>query len=378
LKTKSRLLDLAQLFLKLGTVGFGGPPALIAMMEIEMVQKRQWVKREYFMDMLAAINLVPGPNAVEMAIYLGYIRAGIPGLLLAGICFLIPATLITLLIAYYYQSYGSLPQAQVILSGITPLIIAIVLTSGYRIGKSALKNPQTIVIAIGCFIAALIGMNGMIVILIAGILGLIFYFINRRNTTPIWMLAFPIIQLKQCMFILNDRLIQLSLYFLKIGAILFGGGYVLFAYINYDIVARYHWLTERQLLDAIAVGQITPGPVSSAVTFIGYLIEGLPGAILSTIAIFLPSFLIVLLLGKILPRLRKSPIAQSLLDGVNSGVVALIFAVGLNLLHNSIIDVGTAIIFLLGIFVLIKYRLDPALLILSGGLIGLTKLIFKI
>ena len=378
MKTKSRLLDLAQLFLKLGTVGFGGPPALIAMMEIEMVQKRQWVKREYFMDMLAAINLVPGPNAVEMAIYLGYIRAGIPGLLLAGICFLIPATLITLLIAYYYQSYGSLPQAQVILSGITPLIIAIVLTSGYRIGKSALKNPQTIVIAIGCFIAALIGMNGMIVILIAGILGLIFYFINRRNTTPIWMLAFPIIQLKQCMFILNDRLIQLSLYFLKIGAILFGGGYVLFAYINYDIVARYHWLTERQLLDAIAVGQITPGPVSSAVTFIGYLIEGLPGAILSTIAIFLPSFLIVLLLGKILPRLRKSPIAQSLLDGVNSGVVALIFAVGLNLLHNSIIDVGTAIIFLLGIFVLIKYRLDPALLILSGGLIGLTKLIFKI
>jgi chromate transporter len=377
LKTKSRLFDLAQLFLKLGTIGFGGPPALIAMMEIEMVQKRQWVKREYFMEMLAAINLVPGPNAVEMAIYLGYIRAGFPGLLIAGICFLFPATLITLLIAYYYQSYGSLPQAQAILYGITPIIIAIILTSGYRIGKSALKNPQTIIIGIGCFIAAISGINGMIVILIAGILGLFFHFINRRNITPMLILVSPLIQLKQSLILLNERLIQLFLYFLKIGAILFGGGYVLFAYINYDIVARYHWLTERQLLDAIAVGQITPGPVSSAATFIGYLIEGLPGAILSTIAIFLPSFLIVLLLGKILPRLRKLPIAQSILDGVNSGVVALILAVGLSLLLHSVTDIGTAIIFLLGIFVLIKYQLDPALLILSGGLIGLTKIIFR-
>ena len=378
MKTKSRLFDLALLFLKLGTISFGGPPALIAMMEIEMVQKRRWVKRDYFMDMLAAINLVPGPNAVEMAIYLGYIRAGFPGLLIAGICFLLPATLITLIFAYYYQSFGALPQAQAILSGITPIIIAIIMTSGYRIGKSALKNPQTIIIAIGCFIAALSGVNGMIVILIAGILGLFFYFINRHNIAPVLILVPPLIQLKQSLILLNDRLIQLFLYFLKIGAILFGGGYVLFAYINYDIVARYHWLTERQLLDAIAVGQITPGPVSSAATFIGYLIEGLPGAILSTIAIFLPSFLIVLLLGKILPRLRKSPIAQSFLDGVNSGVVALILAVGLSLLRNSITDVGTAIIFLLGIFVLLKYQLDPALLILSGGLIGLMKIILRV
>ena len=361
MKTKSRLPDLALLFLKLGTIGFGGPPALIAMMEIEMVQKRRWVKRDYFMDMLGAINLVPGPNAVEMAIYLGYIRAGFPGLLIAGICFLLPATLITLLIAYYYQTFGSLPQAQTILSGITPMIIAIIMTSGYRIGKSALKNPQTVIISIGCFFAALSGINGMIVILIAGILGLIFYLINRQNITPIILFVTPLIQLKQSFILLNDRLIQLFLYFLKIGAILFGSGFVLFAYINYDIVARYHWLTERQLLDAIAVGQITPGPVSSAVTFIGYLIEGLPGAIFSTIAIFLPSFLIVLLLGKILPRLRKSPIAQSFLDGVNSGVVALILAVGLNLLRNSITDVGTAIFFLLGIIALIKYQLDPAL-----------------
>ena len=378
MKTKSSICDLALLFLKLGTIGFGGPPALIAMMEIEMVQKRQWVKRDYFMDMLATINLVPGPNAVEMAIYLGYIRAGLPGLLIAGICFLLPATLITLLFAYYYQSYGLLPQVQAVLSGITPMIIAIIMTSGYRIGKSALKNPQTIIIAIGCFIAALSGVNGMIVILIAGILGLFFYFINRHNITPMLILVSPLIQLRQSLILLNDRLIQLFLYFLKIGAILFGGGYVLFAYIHYDIVARYQWLTEKQLLDAIAVGQITPGPVSSAATFIGYLIEGLPGAILSTIAIFIPSFLIILLLGKFLPRLRKSPIAQSFLDGVNSGVVALILAVGLTLLRNSITDVETAIMFLLGIFVLIKYQLDPALLILSGGLIGLLKMVFRV
>ncbi len=377
MKTKSRLIDLALLFLKLGSVGFGGPPALIAMMEIEMVQKRRWVKRDFFMDMLAAINLVPGPNAVEMAIYLGYIRAGFPGLFIAGICLLLPATLITLLIAYYYQAFGSLPQAQTILAGITPMIIAIILTSGYRIGKSALKNPQTIIIAIGCFIGALSGINGMIVILVAGSLGLILYFINKRNISPIFILFSPLIQLEKMVIFLNDRLIQLFLYFLKIGAILFGGGYVLFAYINYDIVTQYQWLNEKQLLDAISVGQITPGPLSSAVTFIGYLIEGLPGAILSTIAIFLPSFLFVFLLGKFLPQLRKSPLAQSFLDGVNSGVVALIIAVGLTLMHNSINAVGPAIIFIIGIFVLLKYKLDPALLILSGGLIGLMNIFIK-
>jgi chromate transporter len=377
LKTKSRLIDLALLFLKLGSIGFGGPPALIAMMEIEMVQKRRWVKRDFFMDMLAAINLVPGPNAVEMAIYLGYIRAGFPGLFIAGICFLLPATLITLLIAYYYKAFGSLPQAQAILAGVTPMIIAIILTSGYRIGKSALKNPQTIIIAIGCFIGAISGINGMIVILVAGSLGLIFYFINKRNISPILILFSPLIQLEKLLIFLNDRLFQLFLYFLKIGAILFGGGYVLFAYINYDIVTQYQWLTEKQLLDAIAVGQITPGPLSSAVTFIGYLIEGLPGAILSTIAIFLPSFLIVLLVGKFLPQLRKSPVAQSFLDGVNSGVVALIIVVGLTLMQNSINAVGPAIIFIIGVFVLIKYNLDPALLILSGGLIGLINIFIK-
>jgi chromate transporter len=377
LKTKSRLIDLALLFLKLGSIGFGGPPALIAMMEIEMVQKRRWVKRDFFMDMLAAINLVPGPNAVEMAIYLGYIRAGFPGLFIAGICFLLPATLITLLIAYYYKAFGSLPQVQAILAGVTPMIIAIILTSGYRIGKSALKNPQTIIIAIGCFIGAISGINGMIVILVAGSLGLIFYFINKRNISPILILFSPLIQLEKLLIFLNDRLFQLFLYFLKIGAILFGGGYVLFAYINYDIVTQYQWLTEKQLLDAIAVGQITPGPLSSAVTFIGYLIEGLPGAILSTIAIFLPSFLIVLLVGKFLPQLRKSPVAQSFLDGVNSGVVALIIVVGLTLMQNSINAVGPAIIFIIGVFVLIKYNLDPALLILSGGLIGLINIFIK-
>ena len=378
MKTKSRLFDLALLFLKLGTIGFGGPPALIAMMEIETVQKRQWVEREHFMDMLAITYLVPGPNAFEMASFLGYFHAGYSGLLIAGICFILPATLITLLIAYYYQSFGSLPQAQAILSGITPMIIAIIMTSGYRIGKSALKNPQTIIIALGCFIAALSGVNGVIVTLIAGLLGLFFYFINRHNITPILIFVPTLIKLKQSLILLNDRSVQLFLYFLKIGAILFGSGYVLFAYINYDIVTRYQWLTERQLLDAIAVGQITPGPVSSAVTFIGYLIEGLPGAILSTIAIFLPSFLIVLLLGKILPRLRKSPIAQNILDGVNSGVVALIFAVGLSLMQNSITDVGTVVIFLISIFVLIKYQLDPALLILSGGFISLIKMIIRV
>jgi chromate transporter len=378
LKTKSRLIDLALLFLKIGAIGFGGPPALIAMMEIETVQKRQWVTRKHFMDMLAITYLVPGPNAFEMAGFLGFFHAGYLGLLTAGICFILPPTIITLLIAYYYQSFGSLPQVQVVLSTITPMIIAIILFSGYRIGKSALKNAQSIIIAIGCFIAALFGVDGVVVTLIAGISGLIFYFISQHKIAPILIFAAPLIQLKPTLNILNDRTIQLFLYFLKIGAILFGSGHVLFAYINYDIVTRFQWLTARQLLDAIAVGQFTPGPVSSAVTFIGYLIEGLPGAILSTIGIFLPSFFIVLLVEKILPRLIKSPIAQNFLDGVNAGVVALIIAVGLSLIRNSITDIGAAVFLLLGIFVLIKYKIDPALLILIGVFIGLIKIIIKI
>lgn len=378
MKKKSRLIDLALLFLKIGATGFGGPSALIAMMEIETVQKRRWVTHKHFMDMLAFTYLVPGPNAFEMASFLGFSYASYLGLLTAGICLIIPPTIITLIFAYYYQIYGSLPQAQVVFSSITPMIIAIILFSGYRIGKTALKNLQAIIIAIVCLTAALIGVDIIVVTLLAGVAGLFFYLVNQKKFFPIIIFSAPVIQLRTTLSLFNNRTFQLFLYFLRIGAILFGSGQVLFAYINYDIVSRFQWLTQRQLIDAIAVGQFTPGPVSSAVTFIGYLIEGFPGAIFSTIGIFLPSFFVVLLMGKTLPYLVKSPIVQNFFDGINAGVVALIFAVGLSLIHSSITNIEAVVFLLLGMLALIKYKIDPALLILSGVLIGFIKIIMKI
>lgn len=362
-------------FLKFGILGFGGPTALIAMMETEMVQKRKWVTHDFFLDMLAAINLVPGPNAVEMAIYLGYVHAGVIGLILSGVFFLIPATLITLGIAFYYMRFGSLPQAQIILSILSPIIIAIIFVSGYRIGIVAIKSTKTIMIGIICFLFALFGINPLIIILMGGFLGLIIHFSPFIKNSSLLLISISQILIKNLVQGINNRLIELCLYFFRIGATIFGSGLVLFAYIHDDMVYRYGYLTQRQLIDAIAVGQITPGPVSSAVTFIGYILEGAPGAILFTIAYFLPSFFIIFLVGKILPKIRKNPIAQDILSGINSAVVALIFTVGITLLKSNYSDIISMLILLLCIILLIKYKIDPALLILGGLTFGIFRLI---
>lgn len=378
MKTKPRLADLALFFLKLGAVGFGGPSALIAMMEIELVQKKKWVTRKHFMDLLAVTYLVPGPNAVEMAHFLGSSTAGFWGLILSGTCLIIPPVIITLLLAYSYQSLGNLPDFQVILASITPMIIAVILYSGYRIGQSALKDHQTVIIFIACFVAALSGVDGVIITLSAGLLGFILYQLGKTKVVPLFLVSAQFIQIQQFSNFLNDRKVQIFLYFLKIGSILFGSGHVLFAYINRDVVNQFHWLTSRQLLDAIAVGQITPGPVSSAVTFIGYLLEGLPGAILATIGFFLPSFIFVLLIQRFLPKIIKLSGVQNVFDGINAGVVALIIAVALNLLRTAIIDVSSVFFLILSMVILIKYKIDPALLVLSGALIGIIKIILAL
>ncbi len=375
MKTKTRLTDLALFFLKLGVVGFGGPSALIAMMEIEMVHKKKWVTRKHFMNLLAVTYLIPGPNAVEMAHFIGSSTAGFWGLVLSGTSLILPPTIITILLAYSYQRLGNLPDFQIILASITPMIIAVILYSGYRIGHSALKDVQTIIIFIVSFIAALSGVDGVIITLSAGLLGLLLYQFGKKKVVPLFLMSAHFLQTQQLIIIFNDRKVQLFLYFLKIGAILFGSGHVLFAYINHDVVNRFHWLTSRQLLDAIAVGQITPGPVSSAVTFIGYLLEGLPGAILATIGIFLPSFIIVLLIQRFLPKIIKISGVQLFFDGINAGVVALIIAVAVNLMRTAIIDIGSIFLLIISLFILIRYKIDPALLVLSGALIGIIKII---
>lgn len=378
MKTKPRLCDLAFFFLKLGVVGFGGPSALIAMMEIEVVQKKKWVNRKHFMDLLAVTYLIPGPNAVEMANFLGSSTVGFWGLWVSGISLILPPSIISILLAYSYQRLGNLPDFQIILASITPMIIAVILYSGYRISLSALKDVQTIIIFIVSFFAALTGVDGVIITISAGLLGLCLYYFGKKKVVPIILIASQMIQNHQLVGILNDRKIHIFFYFLKIGAILFGSGHVLFAYINNDIVNRFHWLTSRQLLDAIAVGQITPGPVSSSVTFIGYLLEGLPGAILATIGIFLPSFIIILFVQRLLPKIIKLPGVQFFFNGINAGVVALIIAVALNFMRTSIIEISGVFFLLMSIVILIKYKVDPALLILSGALIGVIKIIFHL
>lgn len=340
------------------------------MMETEIVQKRQWVTHKYFMEMLAATNLVPGPNAVEMAIHLGQIRAGFAGLLIAGFSFLFPPTIITLLLSIAYVNWGNIPNVQSLFYGISPAVIAIILFSGIRIGRSALNNMSTILTAIICLIASLFNIDEVLIIFTAGVLGLVSYLINEHKGNLVIPILFFSQKFQNLYFMIHDKSLELGLYFLKIGLILYGSGLVLFAYIHNDLVNNFGWLTERQLLDAIAFGQFTPGPVSSSVTFIGYLVGGFPGAFISTLAIFVPSFLIVMLLGKIMPRLIKSPIIHSIFQGVNAGVVALIFSVCLSLLKSSVTDYLTLSILIISFFTLLKFKIDPIWLIGCGAFIG--------
>jgi chromate transporter len=340
-------------------------------MEDEVVVKRKWLTREYFLDMIAATHIVPGPNAVEMAIHIGYIHYGYLGLFAAGLAFLIPATTITLIIALIYVNYGKLPELTGFFYGISPAILAIIFVSGFRLGKAAIKSGKTFIIALLVFIAYFYNIDELVLILASGIGQLLFD--NFTNTTMLVPLIIPTLihSINNCFLVINDRLIALGLFFLKVGSILFGGGYVLFAYVHKDIVNNFHWLNNRQLLDAIAVGQMTPGPFSSAATFIGYLIEGFPGAIVSTIAMFIPSFVIVFFLGKWLPNLQKMKSVRSILTGINACVVSLIVGVAISLIKPVIVDTTTLLILLISLILLIKIKIDPIYLVISSGFFGL-------
>ncbi len=373
-----RLLEIAALFLKLGTISFGGPAAHIALMEQEVVNKRGWLSREHFLDLLAATNLVPGPNATEMAIHIGFLRAGWPGLFAGGLAFIVPAFLISLALSMLYVRLGALPKGAALFYGINPAVMAIILTATYRLGRTAIKDKMTVAVSVACLAAALLGVNEVVLLLAAGVAGILIY---ARPHWP-WLavltpsLGSPgLAVLPGAVFALapylDDRLVRLTLFFLKVGALIFGSGMVLFAFIQRDVVNGYGWLTEQQLLDAIAVGQMTPGPVLSSATFIGYLVARVPGAAVSTIAVFLPSFVIVALIGPWIPRLRQSPVAQAFLRGVNAAVVALILAVSLTLFRSAVVDVWTAIIVAAGLVALLRFRVNTLWLIVGGAAIGL-------
>jgi chromate transporter len=346
--------EIALLFLKLGTIGFGGPAAHIALMEAEVVRQRRWLTHDEFLDLISATNLIPGPNSTEMAIHIGYRKAGFPGLILAGICFILPAATIVTAIAWAYVHYGSLPQLGIVLRTVKPIIIVVVLQAMWSLGKTAVKNPLMVAIAIGSVMLSVAGVHELVVLLLAGACG---------------ALAGRTQRISSALFSLE--LLPIFLFFLKVGSILFGSGYVLLAFLRADLVDRWHWLSSEQLLDAIAVGQVTPGPVFTTATFVGYVLAGVPGAGVATIGIFLPAFLFVALSGSLVPRIRKSPIAAAVLDGVNAGSLALMAVVTWRLLRTAIVDVPTVLIALVGILGIFVFRLNSAWLVAGAAIVGI-------
>jgi chromate transporter len=377
---RDALRELAVLFLRLGTLAMGGPAAHIAMMEDEVVRRRRWMTHEQFLDMLGVCNLIPGPNSTEMAIHIGQLRAGFAGLVVAGACFILPAAAIVLAIAWMYVRFGTMPQAVGLLYGVKPVIIAVVLQALWGLGRTAIKSRLLAVLAIVALIASLLDLNDMIVLLGGGIVMLAIRAAEDRAAARATLAAIPVAArasgakgaaLAAAAVAVPFSLTTLFLFFLKVGAVLFGSGYVLLAFLRTDLVDRLRWLTEAQLLDAVAVGQITPGPVFTTATFIGYILGGFRGAVVATIGIFLPSFFFVSISGPLIPHLRRSPLAGAFLDGVNVGAWALMAAVTLFLARSAVIDRTTMLLAISSAVVLIRYRVNSAWLVLGGGLIGL-------
>ncbi|MBD2148059.1 chromate efflux transporter [Sphaerospermopsis sp. FACHB-1194] len=377
----NRLLELAKLFFKLGVIGFGGPVAHIAMIEDEVVKRRQWLTQDHFLDLLGATNLIPGPNSTEMAIHIGYIYAGWLGLIIAGVCFILPAVLITGFFAWVYVNYGTLPEFSPLLYGIKPAVLAIIFNALWRLGKKAIKTKKLLIIAVAVGLINWLGnVNEVIALLLGGILGMIWLQKSDQNSNQTNLMitaltlgtTLPTITITPVV-----PLWKLGFFFLKVGSVLFGGGYLLIAFLQGGLVDEYQWLTQKQLLDAVAIGQFTPGPVLSTATFIGYIISGLPGAVVATAGIFLPSFLFVAILNPLIPKLRTSSWTRAFLDAVNLSAVALMVVTTLQLGITTLtfgkvpyVDFLGLIIFLISAVLAIRYQINATWLVLGGGLIG--------
>ena len=370
------LREVAALFFKLGVIGFGGPAAHIALMREEVVRRRRWITDERFLDLLGMTNLIPGPNSTEMAIHLGYLRAGWPGLLVGGACFIIPAMVSVLAFAWAYVRYGARAEVGWLLYGIKPVIIAVVLQAVWSLGRTAVKGPLAAVVGVGVLALYLLGVNE-IALLFGGGLALMLLREGQRRwlaAVPPLALAFgapaPVIA-QVAVGAASASLATLFLTFLKIGSVLYGSGYVLLAFLRNDFVVRLGWLTDRQLIDAVAVGQFTPGPVFTTATFIGYLIASWPGAILATLGIFLPSFVFVALSHPLIPKIRGRRLTGTLLDGVNVAALGLMLAVTWELARAAIVDGVTVALALVAGVLLIRYRVNSVWLVAGGGAVGI-------
>jgi len=364
------LKELAKLFLKLGVIGFGGPAAHIAMMQEEVVRKRNWMSGQHFLDLVGAVNLIPGPNSTEMAIHIGQEKAGWKGLIVAGLCFILPAVFITGIFAWLYKEYGQLPDLQPFVYGIKPAIIAIILGAIFPLAKKSLKSVELGIIGVVVLTGSLLNFNEIYLMFGAGFLAMLLAAIlNKKLTKTHSFFPFAFLPITGTT-LLSATNTSLFLIFLKIGAILYGSGYVLFAFLDAELVST-GWLTRTQLIDAIAVGQFTPGPVFSAVTFIGYQINGLSGAIVSTLGIFLPSFAFVALLKPLMRKMRNSSLFSAFLDAVNVASVAIIVAVCFVMGKEAITDWRTILISVLSIAVAFGYKkINSAFIVLGGSILG--------
>ena len=380
---RGQLAEVARLFLKLGVIAFGGPAAHIAMLEDEVVTRRGWLSRQHFLDLVGATNLIPGPNSTEMTMHVGYERAGWKGLFTAGTCFILPAVLVTGSFAWLYVNYGSLPQVEPFLYGIKPAVIAVILGAVWKLGRTAVKGWRFAVLGLVVATAVLGGLNEVWALLAGGVLGTLWLRAGGYDSARTAGALLPILLLRPSAAagaagvtvaaagaVATVSLWKLFFFFLKIGAILYGSGYVLVAFLEGGLVQDFGWLTQPELLDAIAIGQFTPGPVLSTATFIGYVVEGVPGAAVATLGIFLPSFFFVLLLNPLIPRLRDSVWLSAFLDSVNVAAVALMVAVTIELAIGTLVSWPAWVIAGLAAVLALAFRVNAAWLVAGGAVFG--------
>jgi chromate transporter len=378
-QVRPSLAEVALVFLKLGTIGFGGPAAHIAMMEDEFVRRRRWLTEADFLDRLAMANLIPGPSSTELAIFIGYSKRGWAGLLVAGCSFIIPAAILVTLIAAFYVKFGALPQVAGILYGIKPAVIAIIAQALWSLGRKAVKTWWLAVIGIGAVVLNAGGVSPVSVLALCGSASGVGFWISAKRgpaasllafggpKRPLWLVGTAAASM---MVAIPVSMLRLFLSFFKIGAVVFGSGYVLLAFLRAEFIEHLHWITERQLIDAIAVGQFTPGPVFTTATFIGYVVAGWRGAWIATIAIFLPGFVFVAVSGRVLTRLRRSALAVSVMDGVVAGSLALMAVVAWQLGRAAIVDWVTLVIMVASAALLLRFRMNSAWIICAAGVIG--------